>query len=402
MKRRYTITAVLFLLMAAGGFFMLATSFFGGEGNLEALLKSFAKDKDVTTFLAGAETAVNQDLDRDHLFIQFYGGVQRLTGRRMVEDAVEENTVVKLDTGALNFVKPNSTAEPAESVEANAAATADFADQLAELDIPYLFVMAPQKIQRGQDLLPVGMEENGNSTADAFLEELDRWDVSSFDLRPLFESNGIYSGWFFNTDHHWKPEAAFFAWQNLAKLLDDRYGFVTSPTLTDPANWSTTVLDDYFLGSQGKRVGSLYAGVDDFTIYTPKFKTELTYSSPDGGFERTGSFNQSVCFPERVAKKDWFNGNPYTYYSGGDYGLATMTNHKNPKGPKIVLLRESFSCALAPFLALSCSELTTIDLRYYQGDLMDTIESLEPDLVITMYAARSTGLKNMFAFNGTE
>ena len=33
---------------------------------------------------------------------------------------------------------------------------------------------------------------------------------------------------------------------------------------------------------------------------------------------------------------------------------------------------------------------------------MDTIESLEPDLVITMYAASSTGLENMFAFNGTE
>lgn len=149
MKRRYTITAILFLLMAAVGFVMLATSFLGGEGKFEALLKSFARDKDVTTFLTGAETAVNQDLDRDHLFIQLYGGIQRLTGRRMVEDAVDENTVVKLDTGALNFVKPDSTAQPAESVEANAAATAEFADKLEAQNIPYLFVMAPQKIQRG-------------------------------------------------------------------------------------------------------------------------------------------------------------------------------------------------------------------------------------------------------------
>ena len=149
-------------------------------------------------------------------------------------------------------------------------------------------------------------------------------------------------------------------------------------------------------------MGSLYAGVDDFTIYTPKFETNLTYASTDGGFERTGPFNQSVCFPERVEQMDWFNGNPYTYYSGGDYGMATMTNHNNPNGPRIVLLRESFSCALAPFLALSCSELTTIDLRYFQGDLMETLEALEPDLVMTMYAASSTGLENMFAFEGTE
>ncbi|WP_297289570.1 DHHW family protein [uncultured Flavonifractor sp.] len=402
MKRRNTITALLFLALTAGGFVLLLTSFFGREGSFESLLKTFAKDRDVTAFLAGAETAVNQDLDRDHLFIQIYGGIQRLTGRRMVEDAVDENTVVKLATGALNFVKPDSTAQPAESVDDNAAATAKLARDLEKQKIPYLFVLAPQKIQRGQDLLPVGMAENGNTTADAFLEGLDQWGTSYVDLRPLLESNGIYSGWFFNTDHHWKPEAAFFAWQNLAQVLDHNYGFTTPAALTDPANWSTTVLDDFFLGSQGKRVGSLYAGVDDFTIYTPKFETNLTYTSVDGGFDRTGPFNQSVCFPERVEEKDWFNGNPYTYYSGGDYGMATMTNHNNPDGPKVVLLRESFSCALAPFLALSCSELTTIDLRQFQGDLLETIEGLEPDLVMTLYAASTTGLENMFAFDGTE
>ena len=391
MKRRNTITALLFLALTAGGFVLLLTSFFGREGSFESLLKTFAKDRDVTAFLAGAETAVNQDLDRDHLFIQIYGGIQRLTGRRMVEDAVDENTVVKLATGALNFVKPDSTAQPAESVDDNAAATAKLARDLEK-----------QKIQRGTQMLPTGLMEFGNVCADTFQAELEALDVPYVDLRPMFESNGIYSGWFFNTDHHWKPEAAFFAWQNLAQVLDHNYGFTTPAALTDPANWSTTVLDDFFLGSQGKRVGSLYAGVDDFTIYTPKFETNLTYTSVDGGFDRTGPFNQSVCFPERVEEKDWFNGNPYTYYSGGDYGMATMTNHNNPDGPKVVLLRESFSCALAPFLALSCSELTTIDLRQFQGDLLETIEGLEPDLVMTLYAASTTGLENMFAFDGTE
>ena len=159
------------------------------------------------------------------------------------------------------------------------------------------------------------------------------------------------------------------------------------------------MLEDFFLGSQGKRVGTLYAGVDDFTIYTPKFATDLTYANADGSFTRTGPFERSVCFPERVEARDWFGGNPYTYYSGGDYGLATMTNHKNPEGPRVVLIRESFSCALAPFLALSCSELTTIDLRHFSGDLMDTISALEPDLVLTLYTASTTSLDNMFAFD---
>lgn len=403
MKRRNTITALLFLLLTAAGLTLVLTAFVGGEGELEGLLKSAVRERDPEAVLSEAESAVNSDLDRDHLFIQLYGGVQRLSGRRVIQDMVAGNTVAKLSTGALNFVNLGAAIQPdREAVGRRAQATAELAAKLEVRGIPYLYIAAPQKIQRGVQVLPQGLEENGNATCDAYLAELDRLGVDYLDLRPVFESNGIYANWFFRTDHHWKPEAAFFAWQYLSGELDLRYGYETPPALTDPDNWSTRMLDDFFLGSQGKRVGSLYAGVDDFTIYTPKFDTNLTYTNSDGSFDRSGPFAQSVCFPERVEERDWFNGNPYTYYSGGDYGMATMVNHNNPKGPKVVLLRESFACVLAPFLALSCSELTTIDLRHFSGDLMDTIRELEPDLVLTLYTASTTGLDNMFNFKATE
>ena len=296
----------------------------------------------------------------------------------------------------------NSRSGVGPQVAENAAATAAFSQDLEALGIPYLYVNAPQKLQRGEALLPTGVEEYGNESADAFLAELERQGTDYVDLRPLFEENGIYSNWFFRTDHHWKPEAAFFAWQALTDELEGRYGLAADPALTDPANWDTRVLEHFFLGSQGKRVGSLYAGADDITLYTPKFDSELTYSCPAYGFTRTGPFETSVCFPERVAQQDWFNGNPYTYYAGGDYPIATITNHKNPDGPRVVLLRDSFACALTPFLALSCSELTTIDLRYFEGDLLDTIAGLEPDIALTLYAASTTRLDNLFQYEHTE
>ena len=403
MKRRNTITALLFLLLTAAGLTLVLTAFVGGEGKLEGLLKSAVRERDPGAVLSEAESAVNSDLDRDHLFIQLYGGVQRLSGRRVIQDMVAGNTVAKLSTGALNFVNLGTAGQvDQEAVGRRAQATAELAAKLEVRGIHYLYIAEPQKIQRGAELLPRGLEESGNATCDAYLAELDRLGVDYLDLRPVFESNGIYSNWFFRTDHHWKPEAAFFAWQYLSGELDLRYGYETPSILTNPNNWSTRVLDDFFLGSQGKRVGSLYAGVDDFTIYTPKFDTNLTYTNSDGSFDRSGPFAQSVCFPERVEERDWFNGNPYTYYSGGDYAMATMVNHNNPKGPKVVLLRESFSCALAPFLALSCSELTTIDLRSFSGDLTETIRALDPDLVITLYTASTTKLDNMFEFCKTE
>ena len=203
-------------------------------------------------------------------------------------------------------------------------------------------------------------------------------------------------------DHHWTPEAGFLACQTIAETLRRDYGFTIPGKYTDERFFTRTFYSDYFLGSQGKRVGSLYAGADDITLYTPKFDSELTYSCPAYGFTRTGPFETSVCFPERVAQQDWFNGNPYTYYAGGDYPIATITNHKNPDGPRVVLLRDSFACALTPFLALSCSELTTIDLRYFEGDLLDTIAGLEPDIALTLYAASTTRLDNLFQYEHTE
>ena len=103
MKRRDTITALLFLLLTAVGLVLVATSFLGGEGKLETLLKTTVRERDPMVLLEGAESAVNSDLDRDHLFIQLYGGVQNLSGRRVIQDMVAGNTVAKLSTGALNL-----------------------------------------------------------------------------------------------------------------------------------------------------------------------------------------------------------------------------------------------------------------------------------------------------------
>ena len=395
MKRANTVGAAALLAALALGLVLAVSSFFGGEGHLEALLKG----GDPAAVLEGAESALNQDLDEDHLFIQLYGGFQRLAGRRLIEDPVEDNSVVRLSNGTLNFINLLSSDKPGPAVADNAQAAADFAGAVEALGIPCLYVAAPQKIQRDSNLLPVGLAENGNSSCDALLSALEEAGADTLDLRPLFEENGVYADWFFRTDHHWRPEGAFFAWQYLTRTVDV---LATDPALTDPASWDTQVLEDFFLGSQGKRVGSLYAGTDDFTVYTPKFETDLHYTCPFYAIDREGPFNQSVCFPERIAGQDWFGGNPYTYYAGGDYPLASIVNRKNPEGPKVLLVRDSFACALTPFLALSCSELITVDLRYFQGDLLETVEAQQPDLVLTLYTASSTGNPEMFSYAGPD
>ena len=398
MQRRNTMTALLFLAALAAGFGMVLSSFLGGEGHLEALVKGLRQGPaGAAALLEGGEAAVNQDLDRDHLFIQLYGGVQRLSGRRLIQDVSAGSDVARLDDGSLNFV--SLPASPAgEAVDANAAQTAALKGYLDGLGIPYLYVQAPQKIQRGTDPLPTGVDDYGNANADRFLGALETAGVDSLDLRDVFDATEDYSAWFFQTDHHWRPEGAFLAWQAVAGVLASDYGWAIDPALTDEGSYEKIGYQDFFLGSQGKRVGSLYAGADDFTRYSPKFDTSLTYAVA-GGAVREGTFDTSVLFPERLEERDWFGGNPYTFYSGGDYGFARMTNHNNPDGPKILLIRDSFACAFAPFLALGCSELITVDLRYLdQGTLPDILAREQPDLVMTLYTAGTTALPELFRF----
>ena len=348
----------------------------------------------VQDFLSTADATANSALDRGHLFIQLYGGVQALSDRTVVEDVDPQYSVVKLTDGTLTFVN----SQP-QDVSDHGRAVARLALALEARDIPLLYVQAPQKLQPGDDRLPEGVADYGDDYADQILSVLEEQAVPTLDLRESFAASGRdWSSFFFRTDHHWTPEAAFFAHQVLSARLEADFGWDFPDRNTDPEQFRRTTLSDWFLGSQGKRVGSLYGGVDDIEIWEPLFRTDFTYSVPVYDMERTGPWEESLLFPERVEELDWFGGNPYTLYAGGDYSMARITNHTNEDGPRIMLLRDSYACVLTPFLALDCSELITIDLRYFQDDLLTYVDWLEPDLVLVMYTAGSTALDELFRF----
>ena len=94
-------------------------------------------------------------------------------------------------------------------------------------------------------------------------------------------------------------------------------------------------------------------------------------------------------------KKDYYNMNTYATYSGGDFRLQIMKNNLNPQGKKVLLIRDSFACAVAPFLSLQTRELHLCDMRdydYYVGDklnIKDYIQQIKPDYVLVLYAGIS-------------
>lgn len=351
---------------------------------------------------AAAETAVQTALTDQHVLIQLYGGFQALSGRTVVEDTADPTySVARLSSGMLTF-----TSDAATDPAGQAAALKRLEHILDDRGSSLLYLQAPSKITDG-DALPYGAADASNANADALLSALEEVGVDYLDFRQtLKDAGGDWEDWFYATDHHWNQEGAFTAFQALCDKFADydqtlpvSRGEKRRPIAIDE-KW--TLRESYdivtrpalFLGSQGKRVGSLYAGKDDFALWTPKLPTLLRYdAAPAPGH---GDAEETVLFPQRLEEKDPFDANPYTYYAGGDYGFTQIKNYYNPQGPKVLLIRDSFACALTPYLAYSCSELSILDPRYFQGNFLTTLNWIDPDVVLVMYAPGT--LRNDAAF----
>lgn len=344
---------------------------------------------------AATEAQVTRALEDQHALIQLYGAFQRFIGRTVVEDAASpQYAVVRLPGGSLTFVGEGDPDPQAQAAQLKRLQTA-----LAERDVGFFYAQAPSKLEPGAEVLPYGVDDPSNACADALMEQLEALDIDHLDLREtLAEAGGAWTDWFYKTDHHWSQDTAFTAFQAMAGQLQryrqtlpaaggtKRQAISIDPKLTDPGSYDVETLPRFFLGSQGKRVGSLYAGADDFALWTPKFPSLLHYDARPQ-YDRFGDAAETVLFPQRVEEKDWFGDNPYTYYAGGDYGYAQITNYYNPDGPKLLLIRDSFACAVTPYLALASSQLTTIDPRYFYGDLLSYVDQLQPDVVVVLYSS---------------
>jgi hypothetical protein len=343
------------------------------------------------------EDHLTDSLDQDKLFIEGYGLTQRLLGRRVMEDVNPTYTVVRLSDGSLVFADPDALYQ---SPARYATRLAIFRDTLAEKkEIPLLYVQAPQKYHPDAGVtLPDGFANHANLQADTFLQRLEKLDVDTLDLRSALLETGRYSSLFFTTDHHWTAEGAFTGWQALAEKLEQDYSFNIPFTATNPRYWKQITLEDFFLGSQGKRVGSSYAGLDDFEIWLPGFETDFSYEIPIQNYLDEGSFAEALLFPQYLENENIYKNNPYVFFSGGDFPFARMKNLNNPNGPTVVLLRDSFACPFAPFMALGCGELVTIDLRHFRGDLMEYISWVRADMVVVMYSPSVFSNEAFFTF----
>ena len=312
-----------------------------------------------------------------------------LLGTRVV--VKDDTTVVKADSDSLiDSVKKLDSGEIKKVV----SAIYDLKTVSENNGANFLYCAVPAKEYYQKS--PLNIDNDSIENYDSFISELGNQKIPYIDFSNFLIKNESNFDTYYLSDHHWTVRSGFEANNALLKELNSRYGFSYFNQYTDINNYDVTYYPNWFLGSKGKKVGTFFTwnGADDFELITPKFKTDMTEKQPAKNQIRNGEFKDTVLYMENM-QKDYYEINTYATYSGGDFRLQIMYNNLNPKGKKILMIRDSFSCVVAPFLSLQTSELHICDMRdfeYYVGDKLNAeeyIKQIAPDYVIVLYSGVS-------------
>ena len=266
---------------------------------------------------------------------------------------------------------------------ARAQESVDLANLCRELGMEHLFVETPNKTCRAD--ATSGVMDFYNQNADRLLEALAAGGVATVDLRENLHAAGMdHHASFFETDHHWKSETGLWAAGEVAKELNERYGFQIDLSLFDPARFEHEVYEDWFLGSQGKKVTLARAVPEDITLLYPAYDVDLGIRIPSMDVDKRGDFSIMYRYAA-IDECDYYNLNPYGAFLYGDNALTHLANYANTEGRRILVLGHSFDNSVLPFLALGVAEVDSMDLREFNGSLETYLRENHYDVVIELY-----------------
>ena len=230
-----------------------------------------------------------------------------------------------------------------------------------QMDVPVYFGFIPTAASIWQDKLPDGAPSADEKVWTEFLYS--RSGAENIDIASALEAHSgeeIY----YRTDHHWTSLGAFYG----ANAILDAMGLEE----LELSDYEPRIVSDSFLGTNYSSAGAWWVAPDTITAYVPAEGKEVT--SNFTGHEEQGS----LYVEEQLAVK-----NKYAYFLGGNQPLCVIRSQA--EGSKILVIRDSYSDCLAPFLTERFSEVHLFDLRYNRLSPADYIRENDIDVVLVLY-----------------
>ncbi|MDO4315452.1 MAG: DHHW family protein [Oscillospiraceae bacterium] len=154
---------------------------------------------------------------------------------------------------------------------------------------------------------------------------------------------------FYRTDHHWTTLGAFYGANALLEALGKES--------LKAEDFTPETASANFSGTLYSQSGVHWLTPDTVEFWVPEEGLAVT-SWRNGKPEEAALYDRAY-----LEKKD-----KYSAFLGGNQPLCVIKNENvSADAGKLLLIRDSYSDALAPFLARRFSEVHLLDLRYYRA-----------------------------------
>ena len=233
---------------------------------------------------------------------------------------------------------------------------------LTELtDIPVYAGLIPTAAEVWKERLPAGSE---NFDQAAYLEQV-KENVPGAVWVDISEALGEHKSEpiFYRTDHHWTSLGAYYGYCALMEAMGE------TPA---PLGEGKTVSDNFY-GTLYSTSGVHWLKPDTIERYV--FHENTTVEDVHGGG------THGLYVDRFLTEKD-----QYASFLGGNAPLYVVRNPDSATDRKILIVRDSYSDSLAPFLSRYFSEVHLLDLRYYRTSVAQYAEENGMDQIFACYS----------------
>ena len=249
------------------------------------------------------------------------------------------------------------------------AARVGFVNKLGDnLDVPVTFSIIPDKSYAWSWWLPANAPNVDDGSTIERAMALCSQRVRFVDMRESLKN--VHS--FYNTDHHWTTAGALNGYEAL---------FGSLPDAVVEAGLTSEVVTYDFYGTTYSASGAGWVSPDDIQVLIPEggVRGNITVT----GYPEGSPVESSLYHPEKLEIKD-----KYSYFLGGNQPLCIIKNPDAESG-KLLVVRDSYSDSLAPFLAEKFQEIHLFDLRYNNMSLKQYVVDNEIDQVLVLYSGNN-------------
>lgn len=224
-----------------------------------------------------------------------------------------------------------------------------FADELSGIQVYNMVVPnhsefgVPERVREYYDT--TSQRQNTDVIYENLSDKVRKVDI--YDTLNLHNNENIY----LNTDTHWAPLGAYYAYTKFCEVADCETAALES---FDKTSYDFTGYLAYATYED-----CLFDQPDTLDLYDPTFSYDCEMSYDGLSYFEMPSINSH----------DESAG--YSMYLSGDLGCVRVQNHDVQTGRRLVVVKDSYGNALAPFLMASFDQVHVIDFRYFDASLPD-------------------------------